>query len=60
MMIERNGRRIVLRREEEPQATDQLPDYATLIRPIADANRADDWSWEWTEKGELRPGDGGE
>lgn len=55
-MIERNGRRIVLRREDEPESAGRLPDYAALIRPVADVNRADDWSWEWTEEEELRPG----
>ena len=58
MMIERNGRRIVLRREEEPARPGTLPDYSALIRPVADVDRADDWSWEWTEEGELRPGGG--
>lgn len=55
MVIERNGRRIVLRREEEQESGAQVPDYMALIRPVADANRADEWSWEWTEEGELRP-----
>jgi antitoxin (DNA-binding transcriptional repressor) of toxin-antitoxin stability system len=55
MVIERKGRRIVLRREEEQERTLELPEYTALIRPVADVNRADDWSWEWTEEGELRP-----
>lgn len=58
MMIERNGRRIVLRREEAPEHAGPLPDYAALIRPVADVNRADDWGWEWTEEGELHPREG--
>lgn len=58
MMIERNGRRIVLRREDEQEGAGPLPDYAALIRPLADTNRADDWSWEWTEEGGLHPGKG--
>lgn len=57
MMIERNGRRIVLRREDR-EAAGSPPDYAALIRPVADVNQADDWSWEWTEEGELHPGEG--
>lgn len=59
VMIERNGRRIVLRREEESENGASLPDYTTLIRPIAEVDRADGWSWEWTERGELRPREGG-
>lgn len=55
MMIERHGRRIVLRREEAPAAP--VRDYSALIRPVVDVNRADAWSWEWTEDGELRPGE---
>lgn len=55
MMIERKGRRIVLRREEEQERTGALPDYAALIRPLADVDRADGWSWEWVEEGDLRP-----
>lgn len=56
LMIERNGRQIVLRREEEQENAGSPPDYGALIRPLTDASRADDWSWEWTESGELRPG----
>lgn len=54
MVIERKGRRIVLRREDEHVGAGQLPDYASLIRPVADPDRADEWSWEWTEEGGLR------
>jgi antitoxin (DNA-binding transcriptional repressor) of toxin-antitoxin stability system len=61
IVIERKGRRIVLQREDEGASAGPLPDYAALIRPVADVNRAADWSWEWTEEGELHPGgDGGE
>lgn len=56
-MIERNGRRIVLRREDEPEHAAAYPDYAALIRPVADVNRADGWSWDWTEDGDLRLGE---
>lgn len=60
MMIERNGRRIVLRREGELEHSGPLPDYRPLIRAIADANRADEWSWEWTDQGDLHPRGGDE
>lgn len=60
MMIERNGRRIVLRREGELEDAGPSPDYRPLIRAIADANRADEWSWEWTDRGELHPCGGDE
>lgn len=56
-MIERNGRRIVLQRQEMPEHPQALPDYSAFIRPVVDANRTEDWSWEWTEEGELRAGE---
>lgn len=55
LMIERKGRRVVLRREEKPESGGALPDYTALIRPVVDVNRADSWRWEWTEDGDLTP-----
>lgn len=48
IVIERNGHRLVLRKEEAPQTT--VPSYRGLI----DASRgdeADTWGWEWTPEG---------
>lgn len=48
IVIERNGHRLVLRREEAPAAA--VPSYRGLITaPLAD--RADTWSWEWSPEG---------
>ena len=55
VVIERRGRRVVLRAEEpaaggEPTA----PDYSALIGGPVD--RADEWSWEWSgPEGDLAP-----
>jgi antitoxin (DNA-binding transcriptional repressor) of toxin-antitoxin stability system len=57
LMIERHGRWIVLRREEAPAGSVQ--DYSALIRAVDDVSRADEWTWDWTEEGELRPGGDG-
>ena len=56
MAIERNGRRIILRRDEESAHGGPTPDYSALLVPLADPEQADEWGWEWTEDGELRPG----
>ena len=57
-MIERNRERFLPQRQETSEHADALPDDSILIRPIADANRADDWAWVWTEEGEPRAGEG--
>lgn len=59
IVIERKGRRILLRREEEEDLASEVPDYSALIRPIEDVNRADEWGWEWTESEGLRPREDG-
>lgn len=59
VVIERKGRRIALRREEEPsgERAVPLPDYSSLLR-AEDADRADRWGWRWEEgSGELAPAD---
>ena len=50
-IIERNGRRLRLAREEESAASPTVPDYSALIRAKA-PDEADLWTWEW-------PGDDG-
>ena len=57
VVIERKGRRIVLRREEEATEADSedLPDYGSLLR-ARDAERADLWGWSWeSESGDVTP-----
>ena len=55
VVIERHGRRIVLRREEESErVSESRPDYGALLR-APDAGRADAWGWEWSPEGELEP-----
>ena len=52
VVIERAGRRILLRREETGGAA-EVPDYAGIIR-VPDAGQADEWRWDWPgEAGEL-------
>lgn len=55
VLIERNGRRIVLRREEEGERSAAVPDYRTLIRPVGDVEGADRWSWAWDSSAGLHP-----
>lgn len=60
IVIERNGHRLVLRREEAQAAA--VPSYQGLIAaPLAD--RADSWGWEWSPEGlaavEVSGGEGG-
>ena len=49
VVIERKGRRIVLRREQEnaEARTEASPDYSALLR-VPDAERADRWGWVWS------------
>lgn len=49
VVIERKGRRIVLRREEEAPEGEarEPPDYSTVLRAPG-AEEADRWSWAWT------------
>jgi len=57
VVIERKGRRIVLRREEGPTTGEAvpLPDYSSLLH-AADADRADRWGWSWESgSGEVSP-----
>lgn len=51
VVIDRKGRRIVIRREETPAS--EVPDYGEIIRPLGSVDDADRWSWEWDEE-ELR------
>lgn len=51
VVIERHGRRIVLRREEPvAAAAADIPDYSKILR-VRDLDRADQWGWEWTADG---------
>lgn len=53
VMIERGGRRIVLRREDEVSPGADLPDYSSILK-VRDPERAHEWRWEWPgEEGEL-------
>lgn len=57
VIVERNGARVVLRREEAlRQGAETFPDYGgLLVAPQAD--RADEWGWEWDEESGLVPRD---
>jgi antitoxin (DNA-binding transcriptional repressor) of toxin-antitoxin stability system len=51
VVIERNGRRVILRRETvEAKSSNAAPDYSRLLRSPG-ADRADQWSWEWKGPG---------
>ena len=53
--IERGGRRIVLRREDEEAVASPVPDYSHLLR-VPHAEDADRWGWSWSEEdGSLEP-----
>lgn len=56
VVIERNGHRLVLRKEDVPQAA--VPSYRGLIQAHR-GDEADTWGWEWTPDGvtptEQRP-----
>lgn len=55
VVIERGGRRIVIRRDEPAgdQAVD-VPDYDGLLS-VPEPERAEHWGWEWGPDGELEP-----
>ncbi|MHC4974669.1 MAG: type II toxin-antitoxin system Phd/YefM family antitoxin [Planctomycetota bacterium] len=60
VVIERHGRRIVLRREELGEsAAAEVPDYSKILR-VRDLDRADQWGWEWTADGLMPRGDPGD
>jgi len=48
IVVQRQGRRLVLRREELSDAEDTTrpPEYRRLLR-VPEADKADRWSWEW-------------
>ncbi|CAN5895965.1 hypothetical protein BH23GEM9_BH23GEM9_31110 [soil metagenome] len=46
VVIERNGERIVLRRETAAPRSRQLPDYSTILH-VPHATAADTWTWDW-------------
>ncbi len=52
VVIERKGRRIVLRREEARRARGarSAEDYRGLLE-VPELERADAWGWEWKEAG---------
>lgn len=55
VVIERDGRRILLKREERTAA--KPPDYSAVIS-VGKAGRADEWGWRWEgEEGEVVPED---
>ena len=54
VVLERGAERIVLRREARKPAKVRIPSYAGLLR-APEAERADEWSWEWRAPGRLMP-----
>ncbi len=57
VVVERGGRRILLRREEQSDRDRKAsaPNYCGLIE-VPDADAADTWRWDWTgSESELQP-----
>jgi antitoxin (DNA-binding transcriptional repressor) of toxin-antitoxin stability system len=56
IVVQRNGRRLVLRREDSGKATaaSKRPAYRRLLR-VPRADEADRWSWQWKGSGRLVP-----
>lgn len=60
VVIERKGKRILLRREEgEGAVYADVPDYSSLLR-VREPARAVEWGWEWGPEGELEPSAAGD
>jgi hypothetical protein len=59
VVLERKGRRIVLRLEESPPGRNNAsPSYDDLFR-VEEPDRADQWGWEWEGPGQdLKPSSG--
>ena len=54
VLVERNGRRIVIRREQTRGGPSRSsPDYSGLLRSRR-ADDADSWTWSWKASGGLR------
>jgi antitoxin (DNA-binding transcriptional repressor) of toxin-antitoxin stability system len=59
VVIERKGRRIVIRREAARPGASRRPDYAALLQ-VRDPDQAEEWGWEWEgPEGGLKPRDDG-
>ena len=56
IVVQRKGRRLVLRREDvgKAKAASPAPVYRRLLR-VPRVDQADRWSWEWTPEGDLAP-----
>jgi len=54
IVLQRKGRRLVLRREDagKAKATSRDPGYRRLLR-VPRVDQADRWSWEWRPEGGL-------
>jgi len=51
VVIERNGKRVVLRTEPRSrQSSRKIRDYSSLLR-VPGADEADEWGWEWQRPG---------
>ncbi len=56
IVVQRKGRRLVLRREDigKAKAGSPGPAYRRLLR-VPRVDQADRWSWEWKPEGGLAP-----
>jgi antitoxin (DNA-binding transcriptional repressor) of toxin-antitoxin stability system len=57
IVLERRGRRLVLRREEPSRGRRASPTVAAYRRllNVPDLDEADRWGWVWGPRGQLRP-----
>jgi len=53
VVVERNGRRIVLRRESARPSRRAAVDYRAVLS-VPRVSEADQWSWRWNASGNLR------
>ncbi|MGI8782235.1 MAG: type II toxin-antitoxin system Phd/YefM family antitoxin [Acidobacteriota bacterium] len=53
MVIERNGKRLLLKQEEPASNSVQrrAPQYGTLLK-VREPEKADQWRWQWSESGQ--------
>lgn len=53
IVIDRNGKRLILRLDKRKTKA-KIPDYRKIIQ-VPDADSADKWGWDWTERRGLTP-----
>lgn len=52
VVIERNGQRVRIEREDPETPTAEIPDYSRLLR-VDRPEDADRWRWSWSPEGDA-------